>query len=120
MKKELVCINCPAGCLLSIEFDNKIISVSGNRCKSGLEYSEKEIFHPERIVTTTVKIKKSLIKMLPCKTNKTIPKALTDKIIKEASHITAVAPVKTGDILIKNIINTGADLVATRNALEEQ
>lgn len=116
MKKELICINCPQGCNLNVEFDKeKIISVAGNNCKLGLSYAEEEIFHPMRMVTTTVFVADGLIKLLPVKTSCSIDKSLTLKLVKEVSKVRVDVPVKLGDILVKNILNTGADIVATRS-----
>ena len=115
MKKELICINCPQGCNLNVEFDqNKIISVEGNECKMGVKYAEEEVFHPVRMVTTTAAVMDGFIKLLPVKTSCPIDKSLTPNIVKEISKIKVEAPVKSGDIIIKNILNTGADIVATR------
>jgi len=115
MKKELICINCPQGCNLDVEFDqNNIISVDGNNCKLGLSYAEEEVFHPVRMVTTTAAVMNGFIKLLPVKTSCPIDKSLTFDIVKEISKIRVEAPVKLGDIIIKNILNTGADIIAAR------
>ena len=47
MKKEIICIICPLGCSLTVEYAQKVIQgIEGNQCKLGLEYAEKEIFNP--------------------------------------------------------------------------
>jgi len=116
MKKNLICIACPMGCDLEVTHSpEKIIDVQGNTCKRGITYAETEIFHPERIVTTTVRVKGAEIEFVPVKTEKTIPKKLTHSIIKRASGVTLKAPVKVGDIVVKNILNSGVNLIATRN-----
>ena len=115
MKKELICINCPRGCNLNVEFDeNKIISLEGNECKLGVKYAEKEIFHPARMVTTTVCVVNGNITLLPVKTSVPVDKLLTLDIVKEVSKIKVAAPVVVGDILVKNILDTGVDILATR------
>ena len=115
MKKELTCINCPMGCSLEVDHDaEKIISVKGNECARGKEYANKEIFNPERVVTTTVRIKGAAVPTLPVKTARAVPKEITLKVVQAASKITVDAPVKRGDIVIENILGTGVNLVATR------
>ena len=115
MKKEIICINCPMGCSLEVTYDtDKIISVKGNECPGGKNYASKEIFHPERIVTTTVRIKGAAIPNLPVKTERSVPKGIGSKIVQAASKITVTAPVKTGDIIIRDVLGTGVNLVATR------
>jgi CxxC motif-containing protein len=114
MIRELICINCPQGCNITVEYgEQEIFSVEGNECKLGVKYAEKEIFHPERIVTTTVRIFGASIPLLPVKTDRSVPKDLSFKIVEQASKIRAEAPVKVGDVIIENILNTGANLVAT-------
>ncbi|HUV07504.1 MAG TPA: DUF1667 domain-containing protein [Spirochaetia bacterium] len=116
MREELVCIICPIGCQLTVEYDGqRIVKVEGNRCKRGLDYAEQEIFHPERIVTTTVRVTGAALSLLPVRTDRGVARDLTLEIVLEASKISVEAPVKLGDILIRNILNTDADLIATRS-----
>ena len=117
MKKELICINCPMGCCLEVTYDaEKITAVKGNECPRGKDYAAKEIFHPERIVTTTVRIKGAAVPVLPVKTAKSVPKDLGSRIVQAASKITLNAPVRAGDIIIPNILGTDVNLIATRTA----
>ncbi|RKX75237.1 MAG: hypothetical protein DRP87_15050 [Spirochaetes bacterium] len=116
MKRELLCISCPIGCSMEAEFDdNKILKLEGYQCKRGITYAEKEIFNPERMVTTTVRIEGGEIPLIPVKTESSVPKELALKVVQEASKITVKAPVKVGDVIIENILGTGVNLVATRN-----
>lgn len=116
MKKSLICISCPLGCSLDVEFEgNKIISVDGSTCKRGQAYAEKEIFNPERIVTSTVKISGAKIEFLPVKTDKTVSKDCMAEVMKEIFKIHLKAPIKVGDIICKNIAGTQANLIATRS-----
>lgn len=116
LKEDLICINCPMGCNLEVTYDDKkIIEVKGNTCKRGIQYAETEIFHPERIVTTTVRVLGAAIPFVPVKTGKTVPKELTFDVVKRACKVSLRAPVKVGDIVVKNILGTGVDLIATRS-----
>jgi CxxC motif-containing protein len=120
MKKELICINCPMGCSLEVTYDEaRIVDVKGNECPRGKDYAAKEIFHPERIVTTTVRIQGAAIPVLPVKTAKSVPRKLCGDIVRAASLITVIAPVKAGDVMIKDVLGTGVDLIATRSAKKE-
>lgn len=113
MNKELICICCPMGCHLSVDIENK--KVNGNTCKRGEVYGLNEVINPVRVITSTVKIKSASLPVLPVKTNGAIPKGLNFEAMKLISSITVLAPIKLGDIIIKNILNTGIDLVATRS-----
>ena len=116
MKKSLICISCPLGCSLDVEYDTgHIQKIDGATCKRGLSYAEKEIFNPERVVTSTVKITGASISLLSVKTDKTVSKKVMSKIMKEIFRINVKAPIKVGDIIRSNIVNSGANLVATRS-----
>lgn len=114
MKKSLICISCPLGCNLSVEYDDDhVISVSGNSCKKGPIYAEKELYSPERVVTSTVKINGAKHPLLPVKTDRSVKKAKMFDIMREIFKIKVNAPIKTGDIICENICDSGANLVAT-------
>lgn len=112
MIKELICISCPIGCHLSV--DTEKMSVTGNSCKRGETYGINEVTNPVRVITTTIKIEGGTHKVLPVKTKSPIPKDLNFKCIEILNNITIKAPVKMGDIILKNILDTGVDVVATR------
>ena len=43
-KRELICIGCPLGCMLTVEMnDGAVVSVTGNTCPRGKVYAEKEV-----------------------------------------------------------------------------
>ena len=116
MKEELICILCPLGCQLSVEHDGgEIKVVTGNECKRGLSYSEKEIFHPERTVTTTVRIQGSFVSLLPVKTDAPVAKNLTQDVVHELSTLVVEAPVESGDVVLSDVLGTGSNMVATRS-----
>jgi CxxC motif-containing protein len=116
MKHELLCTICPVGCELLVEHNGKhILTVEGNRCHRGEEYAEGEIFHPKRIVTTTVAVEAAKVPFLPVRTERAVPKDLSFRIIEAASRLVVSAPVRRGDVLICDILNTGVNLIATRS-----
>lgn len=118
--RNLTCIGCPKGCSLVVELDNNtVVSVKGNSCKVGEEYGKNECTNPTRTLTTIVPIKNGEIEMLPCKTSKPLPKGMIFEAINEISKVTVNAPIYVGDIIIKNILNTDSNIVATREVLEK-
>lgn len=116
MKEELICVNCPMGCrLLVVHEGGKILEIKGNQCKRGAAYAEKEIFCPERLVTTTVRIDGAASPLLPVKTSRPVLKDLTFDVVEAARDVRVQAPIARGAVILKNVLNTGADLVATRS-----
>lgn len=114
--REMICIVCPKGCRLEVDQkpDGEII-VMGNGCNRGIPYAKKELTNPTRVITSTVKITGGIHKRLPVKTSTDIPKGMNFDIMRELEKIEVVAPIKVGTVLIKNVLNTGADIVATRD-----
>lgn len=113
MIKEMVCIVCPMGCHLKIETDT--LEVSGNTCPRGPIYAKEELTAPKRVITSTVKIEGGLHNRLPVKTSTSIPKELNFKCMELLNDIVVKSPVKHGDVIIKNVLGTGADIIACRN-----
>ena len=116
MKREMICIGCPMGCYLSVDYVRTTIrDVSGNRCKVGLEYAEKEFSNPERTLTTTVKVNHGHLPLVSVRTNKPIPKSKILDAINLLAKIEVEAPIKIGEPIIQNIFNTGVNIIATKN-----
>ncbi len=120
MKKhhDLVCIVCPMGCRLTLTKDEttpKGYIVEGNVCKRGEDYAIKEMTNPTRMLPTTVKIRDGFISRLPVRTTEAIPKDLIFEAMKKINEVEVEAPVKCGDVVIKDILGTGADIIATRS-----
>ncbi len=116
--KSIICTVCPIGCNIEVELtekkDNKeIISITGNTCKRGLIYAQNECINPKRTLTTTVFCDNG--KILSVKTNTAVPKDLLFECMKEINKTVAKTPVKIGEVIIENILNTGADVVACAN-----
>lgn len=116
--RNLICINCPMGCPLTVEMkEGQVVSVSGNTCKRGEIYARKEVTNPTRIVTTTVKVKGGETDRVSVKTKEDIPKEKIFDCIRALKGIEVTAPVHIGDVILKNAADTGVDIVATKNVL---
>ena len=115
MKRELVCIGCPMGCPLEVELEEeKVIKVTGNKCKKGEDYGIKECTNPTRIVTSSVSVEGGEIDVVPVKTQGDIPKDKIFDIVEELKNVKVMAPVNIGDVIAQDICGTGINIVATR------
>ena len=75
----------------------------------------------EDIYTTVIRVKgSSKFNVVPVKSNKPIEKSLWIECSKALSRIRVGPPVKIGDVVCKNILNTGVDIVCTRNINRNQ
>ena len=114
--RELTCIGCPMGCLLTVTLDNgEVTEVKGNTCAKGDIYARKEVVNPTRIVTSTVKITGGDKERISVKTANDIPKSKIFEVMKDIDAACAKAPVHIGDVLVKDAAGCGVDVIATRN-----
>ena len=115
--KNLTCIVCPRGCTLTVTLDsdleNPVVSVEGQGCKRGVDYATAECTHPTRVLTTTAPTVDGGV--VPCKTDRAIPRELLFEAMKAVNSLSAPAVVRIGDILLENLLGTGANIVATAN-----
>jgi CxxC motif-containing protein len=115
-KKNLVCIICPMGCQIAVQQKgDKIGYASGYKCMRGKEYALAECINPVRALTSTVKVFSGQLSVAPVKSDNPIPKQLIPDCIKEINRCSLQAPIKIGDIVISNILDTGINIVATSN-----
>ncbi len=117
-KREMVCVSCPMGCAITVELDdnNEVISVTGNTCPRGDKYARQECTHPERMLTSTVKVEGGRLPVVPVKSASPIPKEMLFDAMKEINKVTLKAPVTFGDVAVKDILGTGIDIVVTNEA----
>lgn len=114
--RELTCIGCPMGCQLLVKLNkDKVVEVTGNTCKNGKEYGEKECTNPTRIVTSSVYVEGGEMDVLPVKTEMDIPKDRVFDCIKLLKGKIVKAPIKIGDIIVENVVNSGINIIATKN-----
>lgn len=114
-ERELTCISCPIGCSLQVKLeDGKVKEVTGNSCKRGAVYGEKECTNPTRIVTSSVKVKRGIENVVSVKTQEDIPKDMIFECLELLKGIEVEAPVKINDIVIENVAGTGVNIIATR------
>ena len=112
--KQFICTVCPRGCHLTVDESNDY-AVSGNSCPRGEQYGRSEVINPMRTLTSTVRISGAALRRCPVRTSTAIPKKLLFDAMREIDKVEVPAPVHRGDTLIKNLLNTGADLIATRD-----
>ena len=141
--KKLICIGCPMGCQLEADVENTkeqesrpventeggtafdrrtcgknerwtVLDVRGNTCPRGADYARKELTHPTRIVTTTVRVEGGTEIMLPVKTAEDIPKGKIMDCMRAVKNLKVQAPVAVGDVILRDAAGTGVNLVAAK------
>lgn len=110
---ELICIVCPLGCSLSVVKDGDYVQVREG-CKKGEKYAKEEMTNPRRMVTTTLRIKNGVWRRVPVRTSSPLSRDKIPELMKFLSSLEVEAPQKRGDIIVKNLLGEGIDLVVTR------
>ena len=115
MVKDIICTICPRGCTVTVEGNEKeITSVTGYGCKRGMEYASNEFISPVRILTTTVKVEGVCDELIPVRSNKPLPKDKVLECMEIIKKTSVKLPVKQYDVIIKDILGCGIDIVATK------
>lgn len=112
---KLTCIMCPMGCQIEITKKGNGYNVVGNNCKRGEIYAIQEMTEPKRVVTAILKTRDDGV--LSVKTSEPVPKKLVMEVMNEINKL-KVKSARLGDVLIKNVLNTGANIVVTSYNVE--
>jgi len=115
---KYICTLCPLGCNLTVTEEDeqkKILKVRGQKCKKGKDFAYDEFYNPTRTITTTAAISCVSLTRLPVKSSLPLPRELIFKALAKIYELELSGPVKMGDVVIKDILGTGADIVATRS-----
>jgi CxxC motif-containing protein len=116
MKKIYTCIICPNSCEIETEVsDREILSITGNLCPKGDAYVRQEILAPERTIATSVLVANGVLPLVSVRLVRPIPKNRIFDVMEEIKKIKLQAPVASGDIVRKNILGLGSDIIATRS-----
>jgi len=109
--KEFVCIVCPRGCQLKVD-DN--LNVTGNFCPRGKEYALQELKDPRRSITSSIRVGNREDMLVSVKTSGSIPKGKIFDVMEEINKLKVDAPTHIGDIVKKDILGLGVDIIITK------
>lgn len=114
------CTTCPSECLLTVEVKRgadgavaEVYSVAGNSCPRGDKFAHQELTCPMRVLTTTVAVSGGDEALLPVRTADAIPLELHAKAMGLIRGLVVKAPIRMGDVVLPNLLNTGIDLIAS-------
>lgn len=116
MKRTFTCIVCPNGCEMEAEYEGtNVISVTGNLCPKGRDYVTQELVDPRRTIASSVIVKDGILPLTSVRTNRAIPKDRIFDVMAEINKVTLTAPVHIGDVVIKNVLGLGSDVIVTKH-----
>lgn len=113
------CTTCPSECLLTVEVERDVNgaveavrSVTGNSCPRGDKFAHQELTCPMRVLTTTVAVSGDEA-LLPVRTAEAIPLALHAQAMDLFRGLVVEAPIRMGDVVLKNLLDTNINLIAS-------
>ena len=121
-RKEIICIVCPNGCPLDVEYEEtpviKVTSVSNHICEKGEAWACSELENPMRHIASSILVEKGDFKLVSVRTVEPIPLADIHKVIQVISEKKVKPPIAINDILIKNPAGVPTNIIATRNVIK--
>ena len=116
MKRELLCIQCPLGCPITVTMDDdgNIQSVRGNTCKNGEAYAISECTNPKRTLTTIIPVEGGTIPV-SVRSEAPVDKDKVFDCLKLLRAVKAPRGVRIGDVIARNVLGTGINIIATRD-----
>jgi CxxC motif-containing protein len=115
MKKELICIVCPNGCEIKVEFENGELNIQGEQCKRGREYAECEMTNPMRTLSTSVLVENGEFPLVSVRLTKPVPKSRIFDIMNQIREVRLQAPVHIGFVVLDNVCGCDSNVIVTKN-----
>ena len=116
--KELICVVCPNGCNITASYTeepHELLKVEGQRCSRGESWAKQEIENPLRTFSSSVTVHNGDFLEASVRVTKPVPLTKIFDVMEEIRKIKAEAPLRIGDILLRNPAGTDTDVIVTRN-----
>jgi CxxC motif-containing protein len=112
---RMTCVLCPVGCELEVGGDPAgELQITGNQCDKGVPFAQEEVLHPQRNLATSIPVRGTAAKMVSVRLTRPVPREMLFPILAEIAKLRPEAPVRRGQVLIADVLGTGADVIATR------
>lgn len=115
IEEKIICIGCPLGCETTLKIDDQgeVVKITGYKCKEGRQYVFEEYRNPVRVFTATLLTENSARPLFPVRTNRPLLKTQLKEAAKALAGTKVKPPIKVGQIILSNLMNTGVDVIAT-------
>jgi len=115
MTTELICINCPLGCRMSVTIrDKQPPLVEGNACGRGAAYALQEAVRPMRVLTANMKAK-GCARPFSVRSSAAVPRERLLDCAAALKRCHPSLPIHIGDVVLTDFLGLGVDIVATQN-----
>lgn len=116
-QKTFKCQVCPVGCTLKLSETNNELTIEGNKCSRGLEYAKSVYKTSPQILYGRCLLSNASMGRLAVKTSGPIPEDLKNQVMEQIRNTSIKAPVKKGQVIIKNILDLDIDVISMRKVL---
>ena len=113
MEKDIICTQCNNRCQLTVEEKDGDILVRGNRCPRGAACGREE-FLGQRVLLRGV-VKGPAGERIPVVTNAPVAKSMVYKATLALKRLHLQQLPQPGELLVQNICDSGADLLAAED-----
>jgi len=113
MQKEIICAECANRCKLLVEQQGEDIIITGNRCPRGLKSGREEFLGERVTVHGVVRCSAAETGKVAVHTSKPVQKGMVYKVTLAMKRVKLDKEVIAGDVVVKNISNTDADLIVS-------
>jgi CxxC motif-containing protein len=117
MTERLTCVLCPIGCPLEAVRRGGALEISGQECPKGVDFAVQEILHPKRNLSASVPVQGAPSRMVSVRLSAPVPREMIFPILAAIAALRPAAPVRRGQVLIADVLNSGADVIATRTVI---
>lgn len=120
MKQELVCFLCPNSCELTVEETEIGLVVGGSHCPRGEVFAKQEFIDPQRILTSSVRIRGAELPLLSVCSDCPVKKRELVPLMEQLRGVECTAPVQSGDVILSNAGEIGVNIIATRTLVAKK
>lgn len=113
MKRQITCVVCPRGCMLTAEVNGENVTVTGHGCPRGEVHAKNECLNPVRSLTSVVHVANREDTMVSVKSAQPVPKGKMFEIMTLIRKAEVNAPICIGDVVLRDVC--GTDIVATKS-----
>jgi CxxC motif-containing protein len=114
--KPIICTTCPNGCELIIQADG---TISGNKCKRGIDYAQAEMTCPMRTLTFNVRTAFPRAPVVSVRTAGEVPLRRIGELAEQLRQCKITERLPIGSVILKNALDSGTDIILTTNTLCE-
>ena len=109
--RTYVCIVCPNGCEVTPTDNGGELSFVGAVCERGREYVRRELTSPMRTFSSLVRVDGGERPLVGVRLSAPVPKNRIFDVMKAIRGLSCVAPVAAGQVLIRDVLGLGGDVV---------